>query len=159
MRQGFLLPDAELGFEDHLARGGDAALRRAHLIGPDAVIAEVRAAGLRGRGGAGFPTGIKWRGMRDEERPRYLVCNAAEGEPGTFKDRLLMRRDPYQLIEGVAIAAFAIGAEGAFIATKASFGREVARLETAMAEMSVAGTVGDVPMTLVTGPDSYLFGE
>ncbi len=159
MTERFLLPETEITLEDHLARGGGAALERAHVIGPEAVAAEVRAAGLRGRGGAGFPTGIKWEGMQEEERPRYLVCNAAEGEPGTFKDRSLMRRDPYQLIEGVAIAAFSIGAEAAFVATKASFAREVGRLEQAMAEMSAADVVGEIPIALVTGPDSYLFGE
>lgn len=159
MTRGFLLPGAESTLDDHLARGGGAALERARLIGPDAVIAEVRAAGLRGRGGAGFPTGIKWQGMRDEERPRYLVCNAAEGEPGTFKDRMLMRRDPYQLIEGLAIAALALDADAAFIATKASFGLEVARLEQAMAEIGASYGVGDVPIAVVTGPDAYLFGE
>jgi NADH:ubiquinone oxidoreductase subunit F (NADH-binding) len=157
--RGFLLPAEELTHEDHVARGGGVALERASLIGPAAVAAEVRAAGLRGRGGAGFPTGIKWQGMQEEELPRYLVCNAAEGEPGTFKDRLLMRRDPYQLIEGVAIAALAIGADAAFIATKASFAREIARLERAMAEMSGADGVGEIPIGLVAGPDAYLFGE
>ena len=90
---------------------------------------------------------------------RFVVCNGAEGEPGTFKDRAILRHNPYQVIEGLAIAAFVIGATHAFLATKAAFTREVEALRRALAEMSAAGLAGDVPITIVLGPDSYLFGE
>ena len=157
---GFLLPDAPVASVDaYRAVGGGEAMERARRIGPEAVIAEIRAAGLRGRGGAGFPTGIKWAGLRSEEGPKFAVANGAEGEPGTFKDRALMRSNPYQLIEGLAIAAFAVGADSAFVATKASFTTEVSRLDAAVEEMEAAGILGDVPVGVATGPDSYLFGE
>ena len=157
--QGFLLRRIE-DVEQYRDAGGGVALGRAHALGPEAVAAEVRAAGLRGRGGAGFPTGLKWRGLqRDDSPAKFVVCNAAEGEPGTYKDRALMQANPYQLVEGVAVAAFAVGAEAAFIATKARFGDEIARLRTAMEQMADWDMVGDVPITLVEGPDDYLFGE
>jgi NADH:ubiquinone oxidoreductase subunit F (NADH-binding) len=157
----FLLADRPVRrLEDHLARGGGVGLRWATAQGSAAVIDIVRASGLRGRGGAGFPTGIKWRGLAtaDAER-KFLVCNAAEGEPGTYKDRWLIRHDPYQLLEGVAIAAMAVGAEAAFIGIKARFAEERAALEGAAVEMAAAEVLGEIPITLVTGPDDYLFGE
>jgi NADH:ubiquinone oxidoreductase subunit F (NADH-binding) len=135
-------------------------LSRAAAIGPAATIEEVRQSGLRGRGGAGFPTGVKWAGVRETNDPdKYLVCNAAEGEPGTFKDRWLIRSNPYQLLEGIAIAAGAIGAGGAFIGIKAKFATEVAALERAAAEMADAGMLSAATITIVPGPDDYLFGE
>ena len=111
------------------ARGGGQAFAAAVQVGEDAVVGVVTAAGLRGRGGGGFPTGRKWTGIR-EAGPgrRFAVCNAAEGEPGTFKDRALLRHDPYRVLEGLAIASFAIGAEAAYIATKARYEREAERL-------------------------------
>src|SRR5215203_1488288 len=105
---------------------GGLGVGRAQEIGPQATIDEVLRSGLRGRGGGGFPTGLKWRGVADQEGSRhYVVCNGAEGEPGTFKDRSLMRANPYQLIEGLVIAAFAVGAQEAFVCLKASFGPEI----------------------------------
>ena len=93
---------------------------------PDAVIEEVAKSGLRGRGGAGFPTGEKWRAIRSTGTgARFAVCNGAEGEPATFKDRTLLRRNPYQVLEGLAIAAYAVGAERAYIGLKETFGKEV----------------------------------
>ena len=129
-------------------------------VGEDAVVDEITASGLRGRGGGGFPTGRKWTGIR-EAGPgrRFAVCNAAEGEPGTFKDRALLRHDPYRVLEGLAIASFAIGAEAAYIATKARYEREAERLTTAIAEIEAAGLFADLKINLVLGPDEYLFGE
>ncbi len=92
--------------------GGYEALRKALAMTPDQIIDIVKTSGLRGRGGAGFPTGTKWSFIPKDIRPSYLVCNADEGEPGTFKDRELMERDPHQLIEGMAIGAYAIGSNG-----------------------------------------------
>ena len=104
---------------------GGSGVRRAHELGPMATIDVVSRSGLRGRGGGGFPAGQKWVGIASQTGGRrYLVCNGAEGEPGTFKDRALLRANPYQLVEGVAIAAFAVGAEEAFICLKASFRRD-----------------------------------
>ncbi len=144
----------------YLERGGGRGLAAAWALAPDEVIERVRGSGLRGRGGAGFPTGIKWRTVREDPCPtKYVVCNAAEGEPGTFKDRWLIRANPFLVVEGLGIAAYAVGAERAFIGIKAGFGPEVARLTAAMEEMAERDLVGPVPMELIQGPDEYLFGE
>ncbi|MFP3899422.1 MAG: NADH-ubiquinone oxidoreductase-F iron-sulfur binding region domain-containing protein [Acidimicrobiia bacterium] len=146
--------------DDHVARGGGIGLRRALEIGPEATTAELTGAGLRGRGGAGFPTGIKWRSVRGGGgRHHYAVCNAAEGEPGTFKDRALLRVNPYQVVEGLLIAAHTVGAIEGLIALKASFEPEVAAVRAALAEIEEAGWLGDVTVKVVTGPEEYLFGE
>jgi NADH:ubiquinone oxidoreductase subunit F (NADH-binding) len=142
------------------AAGGGEVLAVAEAIGPNRVIERLRESGLRGRGGAGFPTGVKWAGIRSAEGAvKYIVCNAAEGEPGTYKDRWLIRSNPYQLLEGIAVAAYAVGAERAFIGIKAKFIEEVARLQAAAAEMQGAAILGDIPIEIVLGPDEYLFGE
>lgn len=157
---GHLLPDRPVpSLDDYLKQGGGEGLERAHALGAEQVVAEIRSSGLRGRGGAGFPTGVKWRGTAAEAGPRYVVCNAAEGEPGTFKDRALMRANPYQLLEGVAIAAFAMDAAEAVIGIKASFRTEIARLDGAAAEMIAAGMLEGTELRLAEGPDDYLFGE
>ncbi len=144
----------------YLRKGGGTGLRWASAQPPHEVIETVRASGLRGRGGGGFPTGVKWQGLADSNaRFRFVVCNAAEGEPGTFKDRWLIRNNAYQLLEGLAIAAFAVGAERAFIGIKDRFVDERAVLETAAAEMAAAGLIGEVTIEIVPGPDDYLFGE
>jgi NADH-quinone oxidoreductase subunit F len=145
---------------DHVALGGGTGLRRALEIGPDATIAEITRAGLRGRGGAGFPTGVKWRSvLGGGGRHRYAVCNSAEGEPGTFKDRALLRANAYQVLEGLLIAAHTVGAIEAYMALKASFEPEVAGLRAALGEIEQAGWLGDLTVKVVTGPDEYLFGE
>lgn len=157
----FLLPDEPVeSLEAYLAtEAGGAGVARAQEIGPEATIEEVLASGLRGRGGGGFPTGRKWQGLASQSGTKYLVVNGAEGEPGTFKDRALLRANPYQLVEGLIIAGFAIGAEEAFVCLKQSFGREVERVTHAVQEMQAAGICTDCKVTVVTGPDEYLFGE
>jgi NADH-quinone oxidoreductase subunit F len=146
--------------EEYVARGGGRGLTAARERSPDDVIELVRRSSLRGRGGAGFPTSIKWRTVREDPCPtKYVVCNAAEGEPGTFKDRWLIRANPYLMVEGLGIAAYAVGAERAFIGTKAGFGQEVGSLTAAMEEMAERDLVGPVPVELIQGPDEYLFGE
>jgi NADH:ubiquinone oxidoreductase subunit F (NADH-binding) len=128
--------------------------------GPEAVIDEVAKSGLRGRGGAGFPTGEKWRSIRSTGTgTRFAVCNGAEGEPATFKDRTLFRTNPYQVLEGLAIAAYAVGAERAYVGLKESFAEEVQAVDRALREMRDADALGPVAIELVLGPDLYLFGE
>src|SRR5690606_13382372 len=108
----------------------------ARSLGPEATIDEIARSGLRGRGGGGFPTGRKWAGIAARSGGRsYLVCNGAEGEPGTFKDRALLRADPYQFVEGALVAAFAIGASEIYVGLKASFERERAAVTRAVQEM------------------------
>lgn len=158
---GFLLsPQAVTSVDEWIAAGGGDGLATAVDKGPEWTVAEITRAGLRGRGGGGFPTGRKWDGVRRQQGThRYAVCNAAEGEPATFKDRAILRSNPYQVVEGLAIAGFAVGARGLYIGVKASFEWERLALENAVAEMSAAGLAGDVPITIVPGPDEYLFGE
>jgi NADH-quinone oxidoreductase subunit F len=145
--------------DDYLDLGGCRALAKALSLPRGEIVDVVKSSGLRGRGGGGFPTGLKWEDLLQTEATTYLVCNGAEGEPATFKDRLLMRRNPYQLLEGVAIAAYATGATAAYVAVKKAFEQEARALETAMSEMGERDLLGAVPMHLHLGPDEYLFGE
>jgi NADH-quinone oxidoreductase subunit F len=156
-----LLLDSPVGSLDEYVDGGGGRGMAAALQQPaEVTIEEVRRSGLRGRGGAGFPTGIKWQTVRDDPcLTKYVVCNAAEGEPGTFKDRWLLRMNPYQVLEGLAIAAHAVGAQKAYLGIKSGFDREIRRLEQAMHEMADRDLLGPVPIELVPGPDEYLFGE
>ncbi len=157
-----LLADTPLRtLDEYLATDtGGLGLRRAVDIGPEAVIDEVSRSVLRGRGGGGFPTGRKWAGVRSQPGTRrYLVVNGAEGEPGTFKDRMLLRTNPYQLVEGAIIAAFAVNASEVFICVKESFEAEREGVLRAAAEMQEAGICSDCRITVVSGPDEYLFGE
>jgi NADH-quinone oxidoreductase subunit F len=158
---GFLLPESPVpSLEAYLAAGGGEGLERARTIGPERTIEELSLARLRGRGGAGFPTSTKWRSvLQGGSGERYAVCNAAEGEPGTFKDRALLRADPYPVIEGLLIAAATVGAVEAFVALKASFTRERERVEAAIAEFAEVGMIEGLRVTVVSGPEEYLFGE
>ncbi len=157
-----LLPPAPFAsYGDYLrAQGGEGITDKALVTAPEAILAELQASGLRGRGGGGFPTFAKWTTLREHPCPtRYVVCNAAEGEPGTFKDRFLLRKNPYALLEGMRIAAITIGALEGYIAIKASFTREIDRLGAALAEVVAAGAMGSFTVKIVPGPDEYLFGE
>lgn len=137
--------------------------------GRDAIIAEVKASGLRGRGGAGFPTGVKWSFMpkTSDGRPHYLVVNADESEPGTCKDRDILRHDPHKLIEGCLIASFAMGAHVAYIYVRGEFYNEAQRLEAAIAEAYEAGLIGrnacgsgwDFDLYVHRGAGAYICGE
>ena len=149
----------------YLEGGGGEGYRRAVGLGPGGTIQEVILSGLRGRGGAGFPTGRKWLSVSEAadsaeaDNRTFVVANGAEGEPATFKDRAIMRANPYAVIEGVAIAAYAVGAERAFVAVKESFEPEIARLAQAVEELEAAEVIGPVPVQVVLGPDHYLYGE
>ncbi len=149
--------------EDHLATGGGVGLERALELTPDEVTALIDAAGLRGRGGAGFPTATKWRGVLANARAAgvapTLVANGAEGEPGTYKDRVLLEQQPYAFLEGVCIALHATGASTAYVATKEKFTAPVAALTDALASVRAAGWPGADRIEVTLGPDAYLFGE
>jgi NADH:ubiquinone oxidoreductase subunit F (NADH-binding) len=158
-----VLPAEPFGTLDaYRAVGGGEGLRAARRLGPAAVVEDLEAAGLRGRGGGGFPTATKWRtvaGNASPTLPTTVVVNGAEGEPGTFKDRAILRANPYAVLEGALIAALAVGADRAVVALKATFTRERARLEQAIAEAEAAGWTDGVTLTVATGPGEYLFGE
>ena len=148
--------------DDYITGGGGEASRIARSSSPEDLVGVVEASGLRGRGGAGFPTGTKWQTVaasRSSQVDTTVVVNAAEGEPGTFKDRALLRTNPYRVIEGALVAAAAMRTHRIRIGIKASFGREIDRLNAAIVEMRTAGWLDGVDIDLILGPSSYLFGE
>ena len=148
--------------DDYVAAGGGAGRRVALDTDAAALIDIVTQSGLRGRGGAGFPTGTKWStvaGLASDALPTTVVVNGAEGEPGTFKDRAILRANPYAVLEGALIAARAVGAPTAVIALKATFAREVERVAAAIAEMEAAGWVDRGVLSVFQGPREYLYGE
>lgn len=147
-------------YVEHL--GGGQAITVARTIGPDAIITTLEQSGLRGRGGAGFPTATKWRTVRDNRSPALaatVVVNGAEGEPGTFKDRTILRNNPYVVLEGALVAALAVDADEVIVALKRSFPAEVARVRAAIDELEVAGWTTDIEIVVFEGPDEYLYGE
>jgi NADH-quinone oxidoreductase subunit F len=147
--------------------GGYAALRTALTRTPADVLAEVKAANIQGRGGAGFPAGTKWGFLPADVHPRYLVVNGDESEPGTYKDRLLMERDPHQLIEGVLLASYAVEAKQAFIYVRGEMAFAQERLAAALNEAYAAGLVGrdiagsgwSMDVLLHWGAGAYIVGE
>ncbi len=152
----------------YLGAGGYEGWKKALAMGPDAVTKEVSDSELRGRGGAGFPTGRKWSFVpKDHPGPRYLVCNADESEPGTFKDREIIEYDPHQVIEGVAIASFAIKANTAYIYIRGEFVRWAKILEEAIVEARQRGFLGknvlgsgfDLDIWVHRGAGAYICGE
>ena len=129
--------------DDYRAHGGLKGLVRALELGPAATVAEVTASGLRGRGGAGFPTGIKWKTAADAKSARkYIVANADEGDSGTFADRMLMEGDPFALIEGMAIAGLAVGATKGFVYTRSEYPHAIAAFERALEAARAGGLLG-----------------
>ncbi len=145
-----------------VAAGCGKALLAARAAGGDAVLATLVDSGLRGRGGAGFPTGQKWTTVvanRPPGEPLTVIVNAAEGEPGTWKDHAILRADPYRVLEGALIAAVTVGAERVVVATKAAFTEELARIRSAIEEMAASELPGGITIEVVEGPSSYLFGE
>lgn len=148
--------------------GGYEGLRKALSMKPDEIIEEVKKSGLRGRGGAGFPTGMKWTFLaKNTGKPIYLCCNADESEPGTFKDRLIIERNPHQLIEGIAIACCAIGAHTAYIYIRGEFFHGARVLQKALDEAYASGFLGkdilksgfDLHVFLHRGMGAYICGE
>lgn len=153
--------------EGYKKNGGYAQLEKALKMQPQQIIDEVKASGLRGRGGAGFPTGTKWSFLPKNNEPRYLLCNADEGEPGTFKDRLMMERAPHQLIEGMIISSFAIGSKKSYIYVRGEYHYPISVLEKALREAYDAGLLGknilgsgfDHDMDVYSGAGAYICGE
>ena len=151
----------------YLAHGGYQALQKALTLSPDAIIQEVKASGLRGRGGAGFPTGVKWGFMPKDAPIKYLAVNTDEGEPGTFKDRLLVERDPHSILEGLIIAAYAMGVHRAFVYIRGEFFLGVKRWIKAIADAYQYGYLGknilssgfDLDVSLHRGAGAYICGE
>lgn len=147
-----------LSLEDYEASGGWAGLRRARTLASEVVVSQVTESGLRGRGGAGFPTGIKWRTVLEAPGDRkYIVCNADEGDSGTFADRMVMEGDPYALIEGMAIAGHAVGARQGYIYVRSEYPHAIAKL-TAAIENSAA-IVAPFQLEVRAGAGAYVCGE
>ncbi len=153
--------------ERYLATGGYEALRKAlETMAPEDVAAELKASNMRGRGGANFPTGVKW-GFLAATEPRYLVVNADESEPGTFKDRMLLERDPHQMIEGIALSCYALGIRQAFVYVRGEYPRPARRVERAIAEAyrhgflgnDVLGTGFACDVVVHLGAGAYICGE
>src|SRR5438270_5096569 len=154
--------------EVYRQNGGYEAIKKAlDTMSPDDVINEVKKSSLRGRGGAGFPTGMKWSFVpKDSQKAKYIVCNADESEPGTFKDRYLMERDPHMLIEGMLIAAYALGARTNYIYTRGEYRYLIEIMDRALAEAREAGLLGEkilrtnfsCEMYTHTGAGAYISG-
>jgi NADH-quinone oxidoreductase subunit F len=145
---------------DYRAHGGYVALQRAHALGAEATIAEVTASKLVGRGGAAFPTGRKWAAVAAAPaQPHYLVCNADESEPGTFKDRVLMEHDPFAVVESMAIEAFGVGANKAYLYVRGEYPLAEARMANAIAASRAAGLLGDLDIEIRRGAGAYICGE
>lgn len=154
--------------DDYRAHGGYAALRRAFALGPAGVIREVTDAGLVGRGGAAFPTGRKWQATASQpDHPHYLVCNADESEPGTFKDRVVMEGDPYALVEAMTVAGYAVGAHKGYLYLRGEYPRALERLEHAIGQARARGLLGDdilgqgyaFDIEIRRGAGAYICGE
>jgi NADH-quinone oxidoreductase subunit F len=164
-RVGLVDPES---LDDYRAHGGYAALRRALDIGPERVLREVADSRLAGRGGAAFPTGRKWEAVaRAPVRPHYVVCNADESEPGTFKDRVLMEQDPFALIEAMTIAGFATGSERGYLYIRGEYPLAASRLTLAISQARTRGLLGTAVMgsglrfdiELRRGAGAYICGE
>jgi len=148
-------------------RGGYSSLRKAVTMEPDAIVAQIEASGLRGRGGAGFPAGRKSSFLPKGDMDKYLVCNADESEPGTFKDRELMQKCPHMLIEGILIAALGAGISRAFIYIRGEYEAQAKILDRALAEATAAGYIGErilgsgfsCQVVLHRGAGAYICGE
>lgn len=159
--------DEFIGIQGYQKYGGYEVLSKALKLSPKAIIDEVKASGLRGRGGAGFPTGMKWGFLPANGEERYLLCNADEGEPGTFKDREMLSRAPHQLIEGMIISAFAIGSRKSYVYIRGEYRMCIRTVEKAIAEAYKAGFLGknilgsgfDHDLDVYSGAGAYICGE
>ena len=153
--------------EGYKERGGYQTLKKALSKKPEDIVLEVKESGLRGRGGAGFPTGIKWTFLPNNKEDRYLLCNADEGEPGTFKDRMMMERAPHQLIEGMLISAYAIQSKKSYIYIRGEYQKAYRILQKALESARQEGLIGNKilgskfshEMDIYLGAGAYICGE
>lgn len=152
----------------YIANGGYEALARALEKSPQQIIEEIKASGLRGRGGAGFPTGIKWETCsKSEEKIRYVICNADEGDPGAFMDRTILESNPHQVLEGLALAAYAVGASKGYIYIRAEYPLAVERVKLAIKQAEEAGLLGksvlgsdfNLELEVFQGSGAFVCGE
>ncbi len=159
-----------LSIEDYINTGGFSALKKAFTLNPGEILQEIEKSGLKGRGGAGFPTGLKQKFTSTscaECKTRYVVCNADEGEPGTYKDRFIMESDPFLLIEGIILSAISIQANYAYVYLRGEYYKSIKNIENAISEAYKAGYLGknilgsgfDLEMDIYLGAGSYLCGE
>src|SRR5947208_14524621 len=157
-----LPPQSIDSLEEYVTRRGGRGIDAAGQVDAETLIAVLEASGLRGRGGAGFPTGRKWRTVRENASDALattVVVNGAEGEPGVFKDRTIMRLDPYAVIEGALIAARAVAADTVVFGLKRTFVPEVSRMRAAIAEIQREGWADGIDLEVFEGPEEYLYGE
>jgi len=154
--------------DDYVSTGGYSVFKKALSMSGDDIISEIKTSGLKGRGGAGFPTGLKMDSVKQAEgTPKYIICNADEGEPGNFKDRLLMENDPHQIIEGMIISAFATGTNHGYIFIRGEYIKSIRTIEIALEQARVKGYLGDnildtgfdFDIVVHTGGGSYVCGE
>ncbi|MBP7796065.1 MAG: NADH-quinone oxidoreductase subunit NuoF [Elusimicrobiales bacterium] len=151
----------------YITNGGYNAIKKALTMTPQSVIDEVKKSNLRGRGGAGFPTGLKWSFIPKDKSQKYVVCNSDESEPGTFKDREIIHKNPHSIIEGMIIAGYAIGATKGYIYIRGEFVREARIIEKTIYEAKESGYLGknilnsgfDFDITVVRGAGAYICGE
>src|ERR1700761_4871866 len=155
-------------FDVYRSKGGYASVEKALKMAPNDIVEEVKKSGLRGRGGAGFPTGLKWSFLaKPDGVPRYLVCNADESEPGTFKDRFLMEFIPHLLIEGLIVSSYALGSKSTYIYIRGEYAWIPDILEAAIAEAKANGFLGknilgtgyDLELYVQPGGGAYICGE
>jgi formate dehydrogenase iron-sulfur subunit len=157
-----------ISLDDYRAHGGSVGLQRALSLGPQATVEEIVQSGLRGRGGAGFPTGTKWRTVAQTQAPRkYIVCNADEGDSGTFADRMIMEGDPFALIEGMTIAGIAVGATKGYVYIRSEYPHAIAAMNAALTVARRGGLIGDkvagssyaFDIEVRAGAGAYVCGE
>src|SRR5436305_324360 len=160
--------DWKSDIDTYLRDGGYEQLRKAVTMSREQIVNEVKTSGLRGRGGAGFPCGVKWSFIKpDEKKPVYLICNADESEPGTFKDRYIIHEDPHQLLEGIAISCFALNARTAYIYIRGEFPEGARILEQAIEQArkkkfvgkNILGSGFDLEVHIHRGAGAYICGE
>ncbi len=149
-----------LNIDDYLARAGYLALAKCRELPPEDVIAAITNSGLRGRGGAGFPTGIKWKlGRASADPVKYVICNGDEGDPGAFMDRLVLESDPHRVLEGLAIAAHAIGATQGYLYIRAEYPLAVRHIRAAIVQAAERGLLGPLQLEVREGAGAFVCGE
>ncbi|MEW6482345.1 MAG: NADH-ubiquinone oxidoreductase-F iron-sulfur binding region domain-containing protein, partial [bacterium] len=145
--------------DDYIKIGGYSALKKAKTMSPEEIIEEITKSGLRGRGGAGFPTGLKWKLTRQNPPPRFVICNADEGDPGAFMDRAVLESDPHSVLEGMAIGGYSIGADIGYIYVRMEYPLAIKRLEIAIAQAEEKGLLDGFKIKIKEGAGAFVCGE